>query len=594
MQILCTIRATEPAEHRGRFSIELEGVEAPSIDFVLPSWVPGSYHIVNYARGFRGFQARRASDGAPLAVERIDKGRWRVATKGATAFRVDYTVYGHEALDESFDLTADHMLVNAALCIPYVDGHLPEPIEIAIEAPVDWKIVTELEEIGGRPPRYRARNYDDLVDNPIDLGHPLVLTIRPAGIPHRICLCGEGANYEAHRLEEDLGKMVEATVRLVGESPLPGYTFFYHLTGKPDGGLEHARSTVCVLSRTIFRPAEAYRHFLSVSSHEYFHLYNVKRIRPKVLGPFDYTREVYTRLLWWMEGTTDYFSDLVLRRAGLLTPAKYLDGLAHQVQDLLETPGRRHQSLEEASFLAWIDYYQPFEETPNQSVSYYIKGHVVSCCLDLEIRHRTENRLSLDSVLRALWNDYGRIDRGLEEGELFEMAEKATGLDLGPFWQKYIRGTDEIAVDAFARFAGLTFGPKPRDPDADTDTPGYLGIRFEDAGGLPQIRHVLADTPARRAGLSPGDEIVAVNRTRVGFLGFEKVMQRAPPGTPLELTLFRRGYLKTVSLTTGQPPPEKYRFTPQDDPGELERRIYESWLETKWEGKKEGTTPAPA
>ena len=583
MRIVYTIGAAEPLAHRGRFRIDLEGIEGPAVELVLPSWVPGSYHIANYSRGFRAFDARREPDGTELPVERIDKARWRVTTLDSPTVRIEYSVYGHAMIDEGFDLTSDHMFVNAALCLPYVEGHLTDPVEVVLESPPEWNVVTELEELETRPPRYRAANYDDLVDNPIDVGRPLVVTIRPGGIPHRICLCGEGGNYELHRLEEDIGKIVEAAIRLIGESPLKSYTFFYHLNDISDGGLEHVRTTSCVVPRLSFRPAEEYRRFLSLTSHEYLHLYNVKRIRPKVLGPFDYTREVYTRLLWWMEGTTEYYADLVLRRAGLLTPAQYLEGLAKQAQTYLDTPGRREQSLEEASFLAWIDHYQPFEETPNQSISYYLKGALVSLGLDLEIRHRTENRASLDTVLRTLWTERGKPGRGLEEGELGPIASRATGVDLDPFFKRYVRGTDEIDFDGVARRAGLSFGPKPKEPETETDEPGYLGIRYENSEGLVKVRTVLSGAPARRAGLSPGDEIVAINRAKVVHDGFDRTLKRFAPGTPVDLTVFRRGYLRTLSLTLGTPPPEKFAFTPVDSADVLARTVYEGWLEAKWE-----------
>ena len=583
MQIRYTIRASEPSEHRGRFAIDLDDVQGPAVDLVLPSWVPGSYHILPYARTFRGLSARGAGGGPVLSVDRVDKARWRIATAGIGSIHVEYTVYGHDLVTEAFDLTPEHLFVNAALCLPYVDGHQNDPVEVTLEIPPDWQVVTELEEVGRHPPRYRAPNYDALVDEPIDAGHPVVLTIRPAGIPHRISICGVGGNYEAHRLEEDLGKIVEATVRLLGDSPLRSYTFFYHLTDVPDGGLEHANSNSCVVSRNVFAPAENYQRFLSLTSHEYFHLYNVKRIRPKVLGPFDYTREAYTRQLWWMEGATDYFADLVNLRAGHLTPKKFLQVQADYIKRLLETPGRHRIGLEEASLISWVDLYKPFEESPNQTVSYYLKGGLVAMVLDLEIRSRTEARASLETVERLLWNEYGKVGRGLEEEELLAVANRATGLDLTDSFDRYVRGTEEIDFDGVARRAGLSFGPKPKPPEDDAPEPGYLGIRVENSGGLVRVRHVLADTPGRRAGISAGDEIVAINGSKVTFEDFEKSLLRYPPGTPVELALFRRGYLTRVPLSMGKSPPEKYGFRPRDGATDLERKIYENWLGAKWE-----------
>ena len=583
MEILYTVHPEMPAEHRGRFSIDLVGCGAPSVDFVLPSWVPGSYHIMNYSRGFRDFVARKEPEGTDLRTDRVDKCRWRVATQGAPRVHVEYTVYGHDLITEGFDLTPEHLFVNAALCLPYVDGNLLAPAEVMLDVPADWTVVTELEEVGRTPPRYRARNYDELVDSPIDAGRPLVLTIRPAGIPHRISLCGEGGNYDAHALERDIAKVVEAAVNLVGESPLSRYTFFYHLTDQPDGGLEHLASTSCVVGRAVFQPAESYRRFLSLTAHEYLHLYNVKRIRPKVLGPFDYTRENYTRLLWWMEGTTDYFTDLVLRRGGLLTPEQFLKERAELVKNYLETPGRNRVSLEELSVLSWIDLYQRFEETPNQSVSYYLKGDLVSMCLDLEIRHQTETRASLEDVLRLLWKEYGKVGVGLQEDELLSVVNRATGLDLTRFFDRYVRGTDELDLPAHARYAALVLGPKPKRPDErDDPEPSDLGVALEDSGGLARVRHSFAGRPGRAGGLTPGDEIIAINGAKVVFKDFDRALEKLPVGTVAELTVFRRGFLHTVSVTPGNPLPRKYAFVPMESPSELARKVYESWIGEKW------------
>lgn len=592
MRIAYTVRATDPAEHRARFTVDLEDVDAPTVDLVLPSWVPGSYHIVNYVRALFDFSAHRPDDRTPLPIERVDKARWRVTRGGARSVRVEYSGYGHDLVTEGFDLTPDHLLLNAGTSLPFVDGHLDDPVELVIVAPPDWRVVTELAEVGGHPPRFRAANYDELLDNPIDVGRPLVVTIRPVGIPHRISICGTGGTYETHRIEEDLGKIVEATVRLVGDSPLASYTFFFHVNDVPDGGLEHATSTSCVVPRLIYPPDLRYRRFLGLVSHEYFHLYNVKRIRPKAFDRFDYTRENYTRLLWWMEGTTDYLSDVVLLRAGLLPPPKFLEAMAASAKTFLDTPGRRGRSLEEASLSAWVDYYQPYEETPNLSVSYYLKGALVSMCLDLEIRHRTDGKASLETVLRALWNDFGKVGRGVGEEDLLPVANRATGLDLTDFFAKYVRGTEELDLDAFARLAGLAFGPRPKPPDDDSPDPGYLGIRYETVDGLVRVKNVLLDTPGRRAGLSPGDEIVAINRMKVVAAQFDKTLESYPPGTAVDLTIFRRGYLTQLAVETGRKPPEKYAFTPVDAPTELAKRVHEGWLGAKWEPAKKGDAPA--
>ncbi len=583
MPVRYTVRPADPAGHVGRFSIDVDGLTEATFDVVVPSWVPGSYHIVNYSRGFHGWSARGGPDGPALPIERIDKGRWRVSTGGAPHVRVEYSVYGHEALNESFDLTPDHLFVNAAECLPFVEPLRDEPVEVALEVPADWRVVTELPEVGSHPPRVRAPDYDTLLDNPIDVGRPEVLTIHPRGIPHRIVLCGRGGNYEAHLLEEDIGKIVEATIRFVGDSPVASYTFFFHLTDVPDGGLEHASSTSCVFPRTTFQPAESYRRFLYVTSHEYFHLYNVKRIRPAAFDRFDYTREMYTRLLWWMEGATDYFATLVLRRAGLLTPTQFLDAEARLIALYRATPGRRFQSLEDVSFGAWVDLYFPYEDSPNRSISYYLKGHLVAMALDLELRERSDGRASLETVLRLLWQEYGKVGRGVGEAELPAIVSRATGIDVAEFFRRYVAGTEDLDFDDIARRVGLSVAEKPRPPGDEMPVPGHLGARIEDASGLVRVTSVLLDSPGARGGLSPGDEIVAINGGKVTFAQFGKAMEGCPPGTPLDLTVFRRGWLTTLAVTTGPPPPEKLAFSPLDAPTDLARRIYGEWVGAPWE-----------
>jgi predicted metalloprotease with PDZ domain len=585
MEIAYTVRAVTPGEHRARFSVDLDRVSTPTLDLVLPSWVPGFYVIFDFSRGFRDLTARREPDGAPLATERVGKARWRISTEGATRVHVDYTVYGHQlGTAAGFDLTPEHMFLNPGVCLPYVEGHIAEPTTVGLEVPADWTVITELQAASRGSLHYRARNYDELVDSPIDAGRPVVLTVRPEGIPHRIVLCGEGGNYDPRTLERDISKIVTATVALFGDPPpIPRFTFFVHLTSGPEDGLEHASSTSIVADRNCFRPAESYRDFLYLAAHEYFHLYNVKRIRPKVLGPFDYTRENYTRLLWWMEGATRYFAYLILRRAGVFTAEQYLDQCAKTVKEYLETPGRNRVSLEESSLLAWIEYEQPFEETPNQAVSYYPRGDLVSLCLDLEIRHQSENRSSLETVLRLLWNEYGKVGRGLEEGELLPVVNRSTGLNLTPFFDRYVRGTEELDLAAFARYAGLVLAPKPKGPEeGEEPEPGDLGIAVEEVGGIARVRYSFAGRPGHAAGLTPGDEIIAINDVKVTYADLDKTLEKCPAGTLLELTVFRRGYLHRLSLITGVPPPRKYAFTPMDSPPELARRVYEGWVGTTW------------
>ncbi|HTT25476.1 MAG TPA: hypothetical protein VMH90_00745, partial [Thermoplasmata archaeon] len=246
------VRIDDPLAHYAAFRMRFARSTPGPVDVVLPAWVPGSYWIQDSAKHVADLQAFVADVGTPLPVERVDKARWRIGGTGDVEVR--YRVYGHQMVTEALDVSADHLFLNGTVCLLYVDGRKEEPCELAIDRPEGWRIVTELEEVGDHPPTFRAPNYDELIDAPIDVGTPTVLTIHPGGIRHRISLCGPGGNYEAHRLEEDIGKIVEAAIRYVGESPLKGYTFFYHLHEISDGGLEHLTSNSCVYPRLGFRP----------------------------------------------------------------------------------------------------------------------------------------------------------------------------------------------------------------------------------------------------------------------------------------------------------------------------------------------------
>jgi predicted metalloprotease with PDZ domain len=583
-----SVRIDDPLAHYAAFRMRFARGRPGPVDVVLPSWVPGSYWVQDSAKHVVDLTAV-GPDSNPLPVERIDKARWRIS--GAGDVEVRYRVYGHAMVTEALDVSEEHLFLNGTVCLLYVDGRKEEACELAIDRPDGWRVVTELEEVGDHPFTLRAPNYDELIDAPVDVGTPTVLTIHPGGIRHRISLCGAGGNYEAHRIEADLTKIVEAAMKYVGETPLKGYTFFYHLHEISDGGLEHLTSNSCVIPRLSFRPEPNYQRFLWLSSHEYFHLYNVKRIHPEPLGPFDYTKEVYTRLLWLMEGTTDYVSLLLLRRAGLFDPAKYLEKVAGEAKKLLAVPGRHHQSLEESSFLAWIDFYRPREESGNRSISYYTKGHLVSMCLDLELRERSEQKASLQDVLRRLWSEYGRVGRGIPEGAFPEIVAKATGVSIEDFARRYIAGTEEVDLDHFARFAGLTFGPVPPTPESEADgVPGDLGADYRVMDHAVRITTVRDGGPGRRAGLSPGDELLAVDGVKIVPKDFDDLLKRFPPGSTAELTFFRRGWLTRLPVTFGKAPPEKYKFRAMPDASPRQRGIYEAWLEAAWEPPK----PEPA
>jgi predicted metalloprotease with PDZ domain len=574
------VHATAPAAHRADVVVTVEGSGGRPFDLVVPSWVLGSYWIQDRVRGISGLRADPAD--APVSVTRLEKARWRVDPKGSDPVRVTYSLYGNELVTALFDLTVDHMFLGAGFALPYVDGRRAESVEVALHLPAGWTSYAELPLLSSEPPTYRAEDFDELVDSPIDAGRPEVLAIPSAGAPHRIVLCGAGGNHDGARLTRDVGKVVDAAIRMFGESPLPSYTFFLHLDEQPSRGLEHRRSSVCVVSPTAFRTEKSYRDLLGMLSHEYFHLYNVKRIRPAALADADLSRETYTRMLWAMEGTTSYLSDLLLRRAEVVSADRYLSDLAEQVQRYRRVPGRLHQSLEEASLIAWVDFYRGGPESPNRSISYYGKGSLVSMGLDLEIRAASAGARSLESVWRDLWRSHGRSMRGIGEDELEPLIVASAQADLAPWFRDYVRGTVEVDLERHLARVGLTIAPKPkpRQPD-DGPLPGDLRIMVEPADGNVRISVVADGGTGRAAGLSPGDELVAIDGQRLRHARWSETLERYPAGSRAELTLFRRHRLLTVPVTFGEAPAE-LAVVPVAGADEEARTRYAEWMGVPW------------
>nr|MBA3246763.1 M61 family metallopeptidase [Pyrinomonadaceae bacterium] len=425
---------------------------------------------------------------------------------------------------------------------------------------------------------FRAENFDVLYDSPVEVGTFRTLNFEVRGVPHRIVIDGEG-NYDPERLRRDFQKIVEASVQMMGDVPYKDYTFILHLRATGGGGLEHLNSTAIIVQRFNFRPETTYRSFLSLVAHEFFHVWNVKLIRPDVLGPFDYTQEIYTRLLWVAEGITDYYEYILLRRAGLITDKEYLDIMARAIQNLQNRPGRRELSLEEASFDAWIKYYRQDENSVNSQVSYYDKGGIVGMLLDLEIRKRSNGAKSLDDVMRALYNEYAKQGRNYTPEDFQRVSEQMAGASLDQFFSRYVRGTEELDYNAGLNAVGLqlvTTGTN--DPSKPVAPKAYLGANLRQDGDRLAITNVLAGTSAYDQGLNAFDQIVALDGARVNLQTFNALLDEKRPGDEIRLTVFRQDDLRHITIKLGARTEGDYRIVPIKNPTTEQARLYESWL----------------
>jgi predicted metalloprotease with PDZ domain len=550
-------------------------------DLVLPVWTPGSYVLREFSRHVRDLTAEGPL-GTPLSVVKVEKNRWRIGLADVPAvgpFTVRYSVYAHELTVRTSHLDVSHGYGNGASLFFYVDGRKDEPHRLRFDLPPGWKATVALPRRGGD---FAASNYDELVDSPFECGTHRILSFRVLGVPHTLAIWGDG-NEDPARLVRDLTKLVKAAAALFGGLPYERYVFLVHLASGARGGLEHRASQSIGMEPYSFRPQKAYRKNLRLFSHELFHAWNVKRIRPEPLGPFDYTREVYTRDLWAMEGITCYYEELLLVRAGLQDPKDLLEELAQKLKEHLETPGARVQSAEAASFDAWIRHYRPDENSPNVAESYYRRGALIGWALDLTIRRWTSGKRSLDDVMRRLWRRYGAMGRPYPAGEMERLASVAAGRSLSFFFDRYVRGVETPPLARLLAPFGLALREKPEKGDDEEPPPrsrrvADFGWKTKMDNGRLVVVEVYASRAAFESGISAGDELVAVSLVKADEDQLERIERDAAPGTRVDVALFRRKRLLTIPVFLGARRAATLEVVPRENRARAAARLGRGWL----------------
>jgi predicted metalloprotease with PDZ domain len=538
----------------------------PSIELMMAVWTPGSYLIREYERNVEAVtasagstsdlsQARSPQAGSrALPVEKTVKNRWRITTSGARDVTVSYRVYSHEMTVRSNWVEADFAMLNGAPTYLTLVESGARPHDVRLELPAAWKTsVTGMPDApDGAPHHYRAPDYDTLVDSPIVAGNPAIHRFVVDGKPHLLVDVGEGGVFDGVRAARDLERIVQADQQLWGSLPYDKYVVF-NLLVSASGGLEHKNSVMIMASRWATGTREKYLAWLSLASHEYFHLWNVKRLRPIELGPFDYEHENYPRSLWISEGLTDYYADLQLARAGLYTPGEYLRELSNAIRALQTTPARLQQTAEMASFDAWIKQYRPDDNTVNSTISYYTKGAVLGFVLDARIRTATNGAKSLDDVMRLAFARYSGA-KGFTPEDFRKTASEVAGTDLGPWFTRALESTDELDYGPALEWFGLQFmvTPVPEDP------PAWLGVKTKIEERRLLVENVPRGTPAYAAGVNPGDEILAIDDFRVLPEDLDARLAAYRPGRKVVLLVSRRDELKRLDVTLGDAPADKW------------------------------------
>lgn len=572
--ITFTVSMPKPYTHLFEVEVRVKRAAAAQAQetLVMPVWTPGSYLIREFERHVQDFAATDVATNRPLEWAKVNKNSWRVTTGGAKEWRATYRVYANELSVRTSELNDRHAFWNNATLLMYLDGFIKAGAKLVVVPPPGWSIATGLPAVAGQANTYSAENFDILYDSPFEVSNFKTLTFEVKGVPHRIVIDGEG-NYDTKRMQRDFQSIVAAQVEMMGgEIPYHDYTFILHAHPAGGGGLEHLNSTALIVTRNSFRPEANYIDFLSLVSHEFFHLWNVKRLRPDALGPFDYTTENYTKLLWVAEGITAYYQDLHLLRAGLITDRQYLDSVAGTIRDVQTKPGRLVLSAEEASFDAWVKYYRQDENAVNSQISYYDKGALLGLLLDLQIRKMSDGARSLDDVMRYLYTEFYKQNRNYSPADFQRVCEKMAGASLEDFFRRYVRGREELPYDALLAGVGLRLAP----PGANESA--YLGADLVQDNDRLIVRRVISGAAAYEQGLNANDQIVALDGFRVNRDGFNARLSEKQPGDIARLTVFRADELRTFEIKLGGLREMSYRPIPVAQPTEQQARLYQGWL----------------
>lgn len=533
----------EPQAHYAEVEMTISGLKKDYIDVKMPVWAPGSYLVREFSKSVEGFGA--STNGKVLKHEKVRKNTWRVYSGKADALKIKYRVYAFEVSVRTSFIDDTHAFLSSTGIFMYPDGLLKNPSTVKIVPYNGWtKVSTGLEPVAGKSFTYTAADFDVLFDSPIEVGNQDVFEFTASGVKHEVAMYG-GGNYDKEKLKTDMAKIVEQGTAIYGENPNKHYTFIVHNFANGGGGLEHLNSTVLGASRNEYNNTEGYNGFLNLVAHEYYHLWNVKRMRPIALGPFDYENENYTTSLWVAEGFTAYYENKLMLRAGFITEAEFVSKLVTAVSNVSNIPGAQVQSVAEASFDAWIKLYRPNENSNNTTVSYYAKGEVVGILMDIAIAQATKGEKSLDDVMKAMYLQNKAQKRGYTDAEFKALVEKVSGQDFTDFWNKYVNGT---ALPEYAKYFGYA-GIKVVNELEGKSSP-YLGVTSKKTEGRIFISAIVRNSAAWVDGLSVNDELISIDGTPI-----EAAVERMPAitgkkvGDVVIIRVARDGQLRDFKVT---------------------------------------------
>ncbi|MFD2570363.1 M61 family metallopeptidase [Spirosoma soli] len=578
--ITYVLSMNEPQTHYFEVEMQLKNIATATnakkngyVDIKMPVWTPGSYLIREYAKNVEAFTAQ--VNGKTVPSEKVRKNAWRVYSTDEN-LTIRYRVYANELTVRTSFVDIDHGYVTPASMFMYHDALKKQPARVVVQPYKAWKnVATGLKPVAGQNYTYEASDYDILVDSPIEIGNHRTFNFTASNVPHTVAMFGE-VDYNEQRLAADYKRVCETAATVVGEHPCENYTFIVHHIPQGGGGLEHLNSTTLETYRNAYATESSYKGFLTLVAHEYFHLWNVKRIRPIALGPFDYENENYTHMLWLSEGCTSFYEDYILRRAGFHTPEAYLNVVANDITQIENQPGVRVQSAAESSWDAWIKGYRPNENSSNTTISYYSKGSVLGTLLNLSILAGSNGERNMDDLMRYLYNEYYKKQkRGFTDAEFRQAAEQMAGRKLDDFFTIGVNSAEPINYNAYFEPVGLRLtnvAAKTQD--------GFLGAGTTVQNGKSVVSSVRRGSAAYTDGLNVGDEIISVDDVRVGDDLLRLVSGRRV-GETLKVRVNRAGLIRELPITLTQNPLVSYRLEPLQDQTPAQKALYNRWLYIK-------------
>ena len=576
-----------PNTHLLDVTIHASDLKGATVEFAIPDWAPGSYYIENYSANVQRFRATSA-DGKALSWRKTDSQTWQIDLAGAAAVTISYQVFANTLQNNIAQYNERHAFIGGPSVWMYLVDGKDRPIELSVAAPSGWKIATGMEHTSDHT--FAAADYNWFADAPFEISDFAEKDFEVMGTTYHVIVHDVENKKDFTKFANDLQKTVATIVPLFQSvtgtpqaAPFKDYYFIFHIWPQTGGGLEHLNSTQINFTTdwnsTEPLPGTTLNQYdlkLFVAAHEFFHAWNVKRLRPLPLGPFDYTQMVHTPSLWISEGLTSYYGSLSVERAGLVPPQQYLDGIARLITNFEAKPGRKERSIEDTSWDTWFSNPMSISQANNLAntyYSYYDGGQIMGHILDFAIRDNTNNQKSLDDWMRLLYSRYALPKPGFKPEDAIHAANEVAGKDLSDVFRRYISGLEPIPYEQYFALAGIEVTKKV-DPDK-----AWVGIEVKKSDdGHAQIRNVIPGSPAENAGLSNDDVIYAIDSRALEADGVNAQLSSRKPGDTLRITVLRLGEFKEFLVTPTTNPNPTYSLKPMENQTEQQKAIYNSWL----------------